>query len=111
VLYAGIFSLAALSAVPLGISVRIYFAFAICATAGAICYGLLIRYFWLPELTPRRILGISLGCLIATLLALLLENLSGLTVLWALAAIWWCAFSSGLWTVGRTDALRPHADA
>jgi len=110
-LYIGIFSLGLFSTLPLGLNVRVCLALGVCSMAGAICYGLLIRFFWLPELTPRPIARIALGCLMATLLALLLENLSGLTSLWGLAAVWWCAFSSGLWVFGRTHPLGPHADA
>ena len=110
-LYIGIFGLALFSTVPLGLNVRAYLAIGVCSMAGAICYGLLIRFFWLPELTPRPIVRISAGCLMATLLALLLENLSGLISGWALAAVWWCAFSIGLWAFRRTYALRTHAEA
>jgi hypothetical protein len=96
-LYVGIWSLGWLSAAPIGMNLRAYLAFGICSLAGAICYGLLIRFFWLPVLTPRPILRMSMGCLIATLLALRLEHAIGVTAFWALAAVWWCAFSSGLW--------------
>ncbi len=101
-LYAGIFGLTLLSAAAMPLRVRAYIAFGACAWIGAILYGLLIRRFWLPELTPRPIMQISMGCLMATMLALLIENLSGLSSLWTLAALWWCAFSAGLWIVGRT---------
>ena len=111
VLYIGILGAALLSTVPVGLNVRAYLAVGLCSMAGAICYGLLIRRFWLPELSPRPIVRIALGCLIATLLALLLENLSGLISLSALAAVWWCVFSSGLWVFGRTHPLRPDAQA
>ena len=110
-LYIGIFGLALFSTVPLAFNVRAYLAIGVCSMAGAICYGLLIRFFWLPELTPRPIVRIAAGCLLATLLALLLENLSGLISLWALAAVWWCAFSIGLWVFRRTHSLRTHAEA
>jgi hypothetical protein len=110
-LYMGILSLGLLSSTPLGMTLRAYFAFGISATGGAMCYGLLIRYFWLRDLTPRPIAQISLGCLFATLLALVVEQLIGVTGLWALAAVWWCAFSSGLWIFGRAHALRTHANA
>jgi hypothetical protein len=110
-LYIGILVLALFSTVPLGLNVRAYIAIAVGSMAGAICYGLLIRFFWMPELTPRPIVRISAGCLTATLLTLLVENLSGLVALWAVAAVWWCAFSTGLWVFGRTYPLRTHADA
>jgi hypothetical protein len=96
-LYVGIWSLGWLSTAPIGMNLRAYLAFGICSLVGAICYGLLIRFFWLPALTPRPILRISIGCLIASLLALRLEHVIGVTPFWALAAVWWCAFSIGLW--------------
>jgi hypothetical protein len=110
-LYAGILGLALLSAAALHLSVRAYIAFGVCSMAGAILYGFLIRFFWLPELTPRPILQISSGCLLATMLVLLIENLSGGSSLWVLAAAWWCAFSGGLWIVGRAHALRSRTGA
>jgi hypothetical protein len=105
-LYIGIFSLGLLSSSPVGISVRAYLAFGISAMAGAMCYGLLIRFFWMPDLTPRPIAQISLGCLAATLLSLVAEHLIGVTGLWALAAVWWCAFSGGLWIIIRAGGQR-----
>ncbi len=108
-LYAGILGLALLSAVPLRLGVRACIALGLCSMVGAILYGLLIRVFWLPELSPRPIMQISIGCLVATILTLLIENLTGLSSLWAVAAAWWLAFSAGLWISGRTQALRPHA--
>lgn len=98
-LYVGILSLAVLSTVPLGMTLRAYFAFGTCSTVGAICYGTLIRIFWLPSLTPRPIACIALACLIATSLASLLEHSIGVTAFWVLAAVWWCAFSGGLWVL------------
>ncbi len=108
-LYAGIFGLGLLSAAALHLSVRAYIAFGACSMIGAILYGLLIRIFWLPELTPRPILQIAVACLVVTMLVLLIENLSGRSSLWALAAAWWCAFSAGLWIMGRAHALRSRA--
>jgi hypothetical protein len=109
-LYVGIFGLGLLSATALRLSARAYIAFGVCSVVGAILYGLLIRIFWLPEVTPRRILQMSIGCLMITVLTLLIENLSGWSSLWALAAAWWCAFSAGLWIIGRTHAPRSGAD-
>jgi hypothetical protein len=109
-LYAGIFGLGLLSATALRLSARAYIAFGVCSIVGAILYGLLIRLFWLPELTPRPIMHMAIGCLMITMLTLLVENLSGRSSLWALAAAWWCAFSAGLWIIGRTHALRSRAD-
>jgi hypothetical protein len=102
VLYAGIFGLALLSAAALPLVARAYIALGVCSLLGAILYGLLIRLLWLPGLAPRPIMQISIGCLVVTMLSLLAENLTGLSGLWALAAAWWCAFSFGLWIIGRT---------
>ncbi len=107
-LYAGIFGLALLSATPLPLRVRAFMALGVCSMVGAILYGLLIRFFWVPELSPRPIMQISIGCLTATMLVLLIETLAGLSSLWALAAAWWCAFSGGLCLTGRMQALRLH---
>ncbi len=100
-LYAGIFGLALLSAAALPLRARAYIAFGVCAMLGAILYGFLIRFFWMPEMTPRPIVRIAIGCLLMTMIALLIENSSGLGSLWVLAAAWWCAFSAGLWITGR----------
>jgi hypothetical protein len=108
-LYAGLFGLALLSAAPLPLRARAFLALGVCSMVGAILYGLLIRFFWVPELSPRPIMQISIGCLIATMLTMLVENLTGLSSLWALAAVWWCAFSGGLCLTGRMQALRPRA--
>jgi hypothetical protein len=110
-LYIGIFSLGLLSGTPIGVTLRAYLAFGISSAAGAICYGLLIHFVWLPELTSRPVVQIACGCLVATLLAVVAEHLIGVTGLWALAAIWWCAFSMGLWLFARSHALRAHAKA
>lgn len=108
-LYAGMFGLALLSAEPLPLRVRAFIALGVCSMVGAILYGLLIRFFWVPELSPRPIMQISIGCLLATMLTLLVENQTGLSSLWALAAVWWCAFSGGLCLTARMQALRPRA--
>ena len=108
-LYVGILSLSLLSSVPIGIGARAYAAFGICSMTGAIGYGLLIRRLWLPDLTSRPLLQIALGCLVADTLALLLEQASGWTVLWVLAAVWWCAFSGGLWVFSRNVSIKIRA--
>ncbi len=108
-LYVGIASLSLLGSAPIGIGARAYLAFGICSMIGAICYGLLIRRFWLPDLTSRPVVQIAMGCLVAGILALLLEQASGWTALWALAAVWWCAFSGGLWVFRRSVSIKIRA--
>ncbi len=108
-LYVGILSLSLLRTVPIGICVRSYLAFGICSMTGAICYGLLIRRFWLPDLTSRPIVQIAMGCLVAGVLALLLVQASGWTALWALTAVWWCALSGGIWVFRRSVSIKIRA--
>ena len=57
---------------------------------------LLIRIFWIRKFSPRLILGLAFLCLVATSLgffASLLQSLGG----WWLTAVWWFAFSGGLY--------------
>jgi hypothetical protein len=107
VLYAGIFSLEVLG--KAFASLRLYIALSVCAMFGAMAYGLLIRAFWYPALRPRAIAQIAFGCAFATAGALGIENLAIPIGTWSLAAVWWFAFSLGLWHVDRrTNALRPQ---
>jgi hypothetical protein len=108
-LYAGLFTLALLSTASLGLGVRACIALGLSSMLGAVVYGLLIRAFWLPDLSPRPIMQISIACSMATLLTLLLENLAGLSSIWVLAAAWWSTLSGGLWLSGRMQSLRRHA--
>jgi hypothetical protein len=110
VLYAGIISLEGLGKAfaPL----RLHIALSVCSLFGAIAYGLLIRACWWPTLRPRAIAQIAFGCLLATAGALWIENLAVTVGTWSLAAVWWFAFSLGLWRVDRrANALRPQPHA
>jgi hypothetical protein len=110
VLYAGIFSLEALGRAFAAL--RLYIALIVCALFGAIAYGFLIRACWYPTLRPRAIAQIAFGCALATAGAWCIENLAGTLGKWSLAAVWWFAFSLGLWRVDRrTHALRPQPHA
>ena len=110
VLYAGIISLQALGNVLA--SLRLYLALAICALFGAIAYGFLIRFFWWPALRPRAIAQTALGCMAAAVLGLGLQNFTQPFGNWWLVAVWWLAFSAGLWGADRrAHALRPQAHA
>jgi hypothetical protein len=64
---------------------------------GAVCYGCLIRRFWVRGLSLGSLAAISAGCMLATLLAFhTLDRFSYLGRGW-LAVLWWWAFSLGLW--------------
>jgi hypothetical protein len=110
VLYVGIFSLEALGGALAAL--RLYITLSVCALFGAMAYGLLIRAFWHPTLRPRAIAQIAFGCALAAAGALCIENLAGGAANWSLVAIWWFAFSLGLWRVERrAHALRPQPHA
>jgi hypothetical protein len=104
-MYVGIIGLVLFAEVP-G-NERLYLVLGLCSLTGAITYGSLIRLFWIRKFSPRRILGLALLCLLATSLAFFVrayfQGLGG----WWLAAVWWFAFSGGLWFFDtHPDALR-----
>lgn len=63
---------------------------------GAASYALLVRRFWIAGLPLRALLWITLGCVLAVLVVLLvgmlLKTVGGL----GFAVSWWLAFSAGL---------------
>jgi hypothetical protein len=111
-MYIGILSLELLAILPAGM--RLYMTLGLCAAAGAVSYGSLIRIFWLQNFSSRSILAIALGCVLGALLAFFARGyLPFLAGSW-LAAAWWFAFSAGLWYFDthprRANMLGPHAD-
>jgi hypothetical protein len=64
---------------------------------GAASYAVLIREFWIADLSRRALISITLGCVSVALMvltaAILLKAVGGL---W-FAVCWWFAFSAGLW--------------
>ncbi len=108
VLYAGIISLEALG--NLLATLRLYLALSVCALFGAMAYGFLIRFFWFPALRPRAIAQIAMGCMAAADIGMALQNFTLPFGNWWLVAVWWWAFSGGLWGADRRlHALRPQA--
>ncbi len=71
------------------------------SVTGALTYGVLIRVFWIPELRAGSLAAISLGCMLATLLAFFTLSHFALLGRWWLAVLWWFAFSGGLWWCER----------
>jgi len=94
-LYIGILSLQLFAILPAG--TRLSMVLGICSASGAISYGSLIRFFWLPGFSSRSILAIALGCVLVTLLAFFARGYFPFLAGWWLAAAWWFAFSGGLW--------------
>ncbi|MEA3151701.1 MAG: hypothetical protein QOD56_2640 [Gammaproteobacteria bacterium] len=79
---------------------------------GAATYAVLIRLFWIDDLSPRAIFSLTLGCMSAILAALMCGSSFLRTVgeLW-FAAVWWLAFSTGLWYQERLAAPSRRAPA
>jgi len=94
-MYVGIVGLVLFAVVP-G-NERLHLVLGLCSLSGAITYASLIRIFWIRKFPPRRILAMSLFCLLATSLAFLARSYSEVLGGWWLAAAWWFAFSGGLW--------------
>jgi hypothetical protein len=104
-MYVGIVGLVLFAVVP-G-NERLYLVLGLCSLCGAITYGSLIRIFWIRKFSPRRILAMSLLCVLATSLAFFARLYSEALGGWWLAAVWWFAFSGGLWFFdAHPDSLR-----
>ena len=104
-MYVGITGLVLFAVVP-G-NERLYLVLGLCSLTGAITYGSLVRIFWIRKFSPRSILGMAFLCLLATALAFFIRSYSEALGGWWLAAVWWFAFSGGLWFFDtHPDALR-----
>jgi hypothetical protein len=104
-MYVGIIGLVLFAVVP-G-NERLYMVLGLCSFSGAITYGSLIRLLWIRKFSPRRILGVALLCLLATSLGFFVRAYSEALGGWWLTAVWWFAFSGGLWIFDtHPDALR-----
>jgi len=104
-MYIGIIGLVLFAALP-G-NQRLYCVLGLCSLSGAITYGSLIRIFWIRTFFSRRILALALLCLLATFLGFFARTFSAALGGWWLAAVWWFAFSGGLWVFDAyPDTLR-----
>jgi hypothetical protein len=76
------------------------------AGLGAVSYAVLVRHFWVADLTSLSMVSIPLGCMLATFGVLqsgaFLSYSGGL----GLVACWWLAFSAGLWYHDRPRSLQ-----
>jgi hypothetical protein len=74
-----------------------YTALGLATVTGAFTYGILIRLCGMFPMTPVSLSAISLGCMLATFLALITAGPLHFPGPWWLAVLWWHAFSGGLW--------------
>jgi hypothetical protein len=94
-LYVGILALELFAVLPS--NGRLYLALGLCAASGAITYGALIRLFWMPKFSSRAILAIAVFCVLAVFIGFFARTYFQSLGNWWLAAMWWSAFSGGLW--------------
>jgi hypothetical protein len=73
------------------------------AVSGALTYGISIRLFRIFKLTSRALALISVGCMLATYIALVILAHSPSLGRWWLVVLWWYAFSGGLWYCDSRD--------
>jgi hypothetical protein len=107
-LYVGIIGLVLFAVLP-G-NERLYVVLGVCSLSGAITYGSLIRIFWVRKFSSRLILAMSILCMLATSLAFFARTYADFLGGWWLAAVWWFAFSGGLWYLDtRGDRLELDA--
>jgi hypothetical protein len=76
------------------------------AMGGAVSYGILIRVFRIQELGLPEIVGISVGCMFATYVAIFALKHFHSSDSWPLAILWWYAFSGSLWYFDRRHAAQ-----
>jgi hypothetical protein len=84
--------------------VGIYTALGCSAVTGALIYGISIRLLGISAMPLGSLAAISLGCMLATFVALFTGSYFHFLGPWWLAALWWHAFSGGLWYF---DAFHP----
>jgi len=94
-LYVGIIGLVLFAVLP-G-NERLYVVLGVCSLSGGTTYGSLIRLFWMRNISTRLILAIAIVCMLATSLAFFARSYVDFLGGWWLAAVWWFAFSAGLW--------------
>jgi hypothetical protein len=78
-----------------------YTALGLATVTGALTYGILIRLCAIFPMTLVSLGVISVGCMMATFLALFSASPLHFPGPWWLAVLWWHAFSGGLWYVDQ----------
>ena len=102
-LYVGILALELFAVLPS--YERLYLALGLCALSGAITYGGLIRLFFMPKFSSRAILAIAFFSVIAVFVGFFARSHFPFLGDWWLAAVWWSAFSGGLWYVDTQPSV------
>ena len=80
---------------------RPYAALGFAAMMGGLAYGISVRQFKMHPLPASALARISLGCVAAAYVALFTLAHCHALGRWWLAALWWYAFSAGLWYFDR----------
>lgn len=78
-----------------------YTALGVASATGALTYGMLIRLYGIFPMTRVSLSAISLGCVLATFLALFSAGPLHFPAPWWLTVLWWHAYSGGLWYVDQ----------
>jgi hypothetical protein len=78
-----------------------YTALGVASATGALTYGMLIRLYGIFPITLVSLSAISLGCVLATFLALFSAGPLHFPAPWWLTVLWWHAYSGGLWYVDQ----------
>ena len=102
-LYIGILALELFAVLPS--NERLYLALGLCAASGAITYGSLVRIFWIRKFSSRAILAIAVSCVLAVFIGFFARTHFPFLGDWWLAAVWWSAFSGGLWYLDTQPSL------
>jgi hypothetical protein len=82
-------------------NIGVYTVLGFSALLGAVTYGILIRLFSFYKLTAASLAAISIGCTLASFLALGTLSHTHFLGPWWLAVLWWYAFSGRLWYCDR----------
>jgi hypothetical protein len=79
----------------------IFVALALTSAIGAVSYWLLVRGLWARFLSPRSLLATVGSCVLATLIASVVNSVVPSLRDVLLPMSWWCAFSASLWLADR----------
>ena len=88
----------------------LYIALGFPVVTGALIYGTSIRLLGFSAMTLGELAAVSLGCMLATFVALFTGRHFHFLGPWWFAVLWWYAFSGGLWYADQrhTRATQGH---